>query len=75
MFRGSTIVADDMLYIYTEKGDMNLVKPDHDGLKVMSTFKINKGTKEHFAHPVIHKGVLYIRHGKTLMAYAIRKDT
>jgi hypothetical protein len=29
------------------------------------------GTKEHFSHPVIGKGVLYLRHGKALMAWKI----
>jgi outer membrane protein assembly factor BamB len=72
MFRGSTIAADGKLYIYTEKGEVNLVKPGSDGMKLVSSFKINKGTAEHFAHPVIHKGVLYIRHGQALMAYEIK---
>jgi outer membrane protein assembly factor BamB len=73
MFRGSTIAADGMLYIYTEKGDVNLVNPKPEGMQLVSSFKITKGTKEHFAHPVIHNGVLYIRHGQALMAYSIRK--
>jgi hypothetical protein len=37
------------------------------------SFKVNAGTKEHFSHPVIHMGVLYIRHGNVLMAYDIRE--
>jgi len=37
-----------------------------------SKVKVDKGTNEHFAHPVIDKGVLYIRHGKALMAYDIQ---
>jgi hypothetical protein len=73
MFRGSTVAADDMLYVYTEKGDVNLVDPQADKMKIVSTFKVTKGTKEHFAHPVIHNGVLYIRHGEALMAYAIKE--
>jgi len=39
---------------------------------VVSKFKIVNGTKEHFAHPVISNGVLYIRHGNALMAYEIK---
>jgi len=75
MFRGSTIAADGLLYVYTEKGDMNLVKPGPGGLKIISTFKVTKGTKEHFSHPAIHKGILYIRHGQSLVAYAIRNGS
>lgn len=72
MFRGSTIAADGMLYVYTEKGDMNLVNPRPEGMQLASTFKVTRGSKEHFAHPVIHNGVLYIRHGQALMAYSIK---
>lgn len=73
MFRGSTIAADGLLYVYTEKGDVNLVDPNADKMKIVSTFKVTKGTSEHFAHPVIHNGVLYIRHGESLLAYAIKE--
>jgi outer membrane protein assembly factor BamB len=72
MFRGSTIAADGMLYVYTEKGEVNLVNPKPEGLQLVSSFKVTKGNKEFFAHPVIHKGVLYIRHGTALMAYSIK---
>ena len=71
--RGSTIGADGMVYMYDEKGNIHLVNPSSEGLKEVSSFKINRGTKEHFAHPVIGNGTLYIRHGKSLMAYDIKK--
>jgi outer membrane protein assembly factor BamB len=74
MFRGSTIAADGMLYIYTEKGDVNLVNPKPEGMEIASTFKVTKGSKEFFTHPVIHNGILYLRHGEALMAYSIRKE-
>jgi outer membrane protein assembly factor BamB len=73
MHRGSTISADGMLYIYTEKGEVNLVKPNPEGMQLVSSFKITKGDKEFFTHPVIHNGILYIRHGEALMAYSIKK--
>ncbi|RLD67028.1 MAG: hypothetical protein DRI95_05565 [Bacteroidetes bacterium] len=72
--KGSTIFADDMLYLYTEKGKMVLVKAHTDSLQVISTFKIKKGTKQHFSHPVINKGILYVRRGNALMAYAIKNE-
>ncbi len=74
MFRGSTISADGMLYVYTEKGEVNLVNPKPEGMQLVSSFKIIRGSKEFFTHPVIHNGVLYIRHGESLMAYDIRKN-
>lgn len=72
MFRGSTIAADGMLYVFTEKGEVNLVNPQPEGMQIVSSFKVTKGNKEFFAHPVIHEGVLYIRHGEALMAYSIK---
>ncbi len=75
MFRGSTISADGMLYVFTEKGEMNLVNPKPEGMQLVSSFKVTKGDKEFFTHPVIHDGVLYIRHGEALMAYSIKKNS
>lgn len=75
MFRGSTIAADGRLYVYTEKGEVNLVNPKPEGMQLVGSFKVTKGSKEFFTHPVIHNGVLYIRHGEALMAYSIKKES
>lgn len=72
--KGSLIYADSMLYCYSDNGDMSLVKVNGSKMEVAGKFKINKGQKEHFAHPVIDKGVLYIRHGKAIMAYDIKRS-
>ena len=69
---GSVIYADDHLYCYADNGNVNLIKVSEPKMEVVSKFKIVKGTKEHFAHPVISNGVLYIRHGNALMAYEIK---
>lgn len=67
-----TIISDgNMLYYYNQRGEMNLVRPDPKGLKLVSKYKVTQGTKEHFSHPIIDKGVLYLRHGKALMAWKI----
>ena len=66
------ISADGMLYCYSEKGSMNLVKPNPNRFELISSFKVPYGTGEHWAHPVIHEGVLYLRHGDALMAYKIK---
>ncbi len=70
---GAIIAADNMIYYYTQKGDMILISYDNGKIEEVSSFKIRKGTSQHFAHPVIYKGVLYQRHGKVLMAFDIRK--
>jgi outer membrane protein assembly factor BamB len=70
---GSLALAGDMLYYYNQRGEMCLIKPGNEKLELVSKFKITAGTKEHFSHPVVKNGVLYIRRGKALMAYDIRK--
>ena len=69
---GAIISADNMLYCYSEKGEMALVKATSEKFDVVSKFPITLGTEQHWAHPVIYKGVLYVRHGNTLMAYDIK---
>jgi len=70
--KGSLIAADNLLFCYTDNGYVNLIKGIGSKLEVVSKFKIEKGTKEHFSHPVIANGVLYVRHGNALMAYQIK---
>ena len=68
---GVAIFADGMLYCYTDKGEMALVKPTPEKFDIVSKFPITLGTDTHWAHPVIHNGILYVRHGNTLMAYKV----
>ncbi|MEI7492142.1 MAG: PQQ-binding-like beta-propeller repeat protein [Bacteroidota bacterium] len=70
---GNIISDGKYLYYYNQKGIINLIKPDKGKMEIVSYFRIPKGTKEHFSHPVIDNGVLYIRHGKALMAYQVMK--
>jgi outer membrane protein assembly factor BamB len=71
--QGSIIYADGMLYCYDDRGGMSLIKPNPEKFDLVSKFEITLGTEQHWAHPVIHNGVLYIRHGDALMAYKIKK--
>jgi outer membrane protein assembly factor BamB len=70
--KGNLVAADDLLFFYTDNGYINLIKGIGTKLEVVSKFKITQGTKEHFSHPVIANGVLYVRHGNALMAYGIK---
>jgi outer membrane protein assembly factor BamB len=69
---GNIIAADGMLYCYSDKGEFALVEATPEKFNVVSKFKITLGTNQHWAHPVIYKGILYVRHGDTLMAYNIK---
>lgn len=66
------ISADGMLYCYGETGKVYLIKSNPDSLEVVSSFDVKLGTDQHWAHPVINDGILYIRHGDALMAYKIK---
>ena len=68
---GAIIAAEGLLYCYTEKGELALVRATPEKFDIVSQLKITMGTGSHWAHPVIYKGVLYVRHGDTLMAYKI----
>lgn len=72
--KGSIIAADGMLYIYDEKnGNVGLVKANSEKFELISTFKFSQGNSGPFwAHPVIHNGILYIRHTNALAAYDIK---
>lgn len=70
--KGGLIYADKLFYCYNETGDVKLIRFENNKFAEISKFKIDKGTKEHFSHPVISNGTLYIRHGKALMAYDIK---
>lgn len=70
---GSIIAAEGLLYTYDESGEVALIEPTLTGFKKISGFKIPFGSAQHWAHPVIENGRLYIRHGNSLMVYDIRK--
>jgi len=68
---GAIIFAEGLFYCYGTNGIMSLVEADENESRVISSFKIELGTGQHWAHPVIHDGKLYMRHGDALMCYNI----
>jgi outer membrane protein assembly factor BamB len=72
--KGSIISADGMLYIYDEKkGNVGLLKVNPEKFDLVSSFQVTQGNSGPFwAHPVIHNGILYLRHTNALMAYDIK---
>ena len=69
---GNLIFADSKFIVYGNNGDVSLFNYENGKLTPGGSFKVDKGTKEHFAHPVMANGVLYIRHGEALMAYKVK---
>ena len=70
--KGAVIFADEKLYCYSDKGELALAKASPEGFDLLSNIRVTLGSEQHWAHPVIHKGVLYLRHGKAMIAYKIK---
>lgn len=68
---GVVIAANGLLYKYTDRGELALVKPGKQSFEIVSQTKVKHGTAQHWAHPVIRNGKLYLRHGNALLAYKI----
>jgi hypothetical protein len=71
--KGAIISADGMLYIIEEKtGNIGLVKPGSEKFDLVSSFTIKKGEGPYWAHPVIDKKRLFVRHGDYMAVYSIK---
>jgi len=68
----AVVSADGMLYVYGQDSTMRLVKPSREAFTPVSQFAVTQGTDQHWAHPTIANGRLFIRHGDALMAYDIK---
>lgn len=72
---GAIIAADERLYYYNSRGEMQLLRFSEGSMKQESIFSITRGTKQHFSHPVIRNGILYQRRGNALMAFDIHGNS
>jgi len=70
--KGVTIYADGMLYCYSDRGELGLVEATPETFNLISKTRVELGSGQHWSHPVIHNGRLYLRHGDTLIAYKIK---
>jgi len=69
---GNIIMADGLFYCYSERGEIGLVSANPSSFKVISKFQVPLGSDQHWSHPVINNGRLYVRHGTALMVYNIK---
>ena len=71
--QSAVVYADGMLYTYegAKSGIVSLVKATPDGFERTGSFTVTEGEKQHWAHPTIANGKLYIRHGDALIAYDV----
>lgn len=68
---GAVIAANKKLIGYSERGELFMADAFPSGLKIISKTKVTLGSDQHWAHPVVFQGVLYVRHGNALIAYQI----
>jgi len=70
--KGNIIYADGMLFCYSEKGELALAPATPLGFNIAGKCKVELGSAQHWAHLVINNGRLFVRHGKSLIAYKIK---
>ncbi len=69
--KGVVIAVNNKLIGYSERGELFFANADPSGFKVISKTKVSLGSGQQWAHPAISNGILYVRHGNTLIAYKI----
>jgi outer membrane protein assembly factor BamB len=69
---GSIIFTDNKFIVYGNNGTISLVNYEQQEFEPAGQLKVKEGSGHHFAHPVVARGVMYIRHGDALMAYRIK---
>ena len=70
---GVVIAANGLLYWYSQRGELALVKPGNNSFEIISETRVRKGSGQHWAHPTINDGMLFIRHGNAIIAYNIMR--
>lgn len=70
--KGVVIAADGMLYCYSERGELALVEAIPKGFNPTGITRVELGSGQHWSHPVIYDGRLYLRHGNTLIAFKLK---
>jgi outer membrane protein assembly factor BamB len=72
--RGSAAVlfADGYLWFRYDRGLVALIEATPETFNLKGTFKPVTGDGPAWAHPVIHDGRLYLRHGNLLACYDVR---
>lgn len=70
---GSLAFADGKFICYGNNGTVSLVSYHPEKLENAGSFKVREGNGQHFSHPVLAGGRMYIRRGDALMAYQISK--
>jgi outer membrane protein assembly factor BamB len=72
--KGSLLMADERLYLRTERGEMILIEPNRERFVGRGRFQQPDRTRESaWTHPVIANGNLYLRDQDALFVYDVTK--
>jgi outer membrane protein assembly factor BamB len=72
---GCLTYADGMFYLFSDNGNMSLVKSLDKSFEVRGRLKIDDpGTRPTWAHPVVFGGRLYVRYGEKLGVYNVTES-
>jgi hypothetical protein len=73
--QGSSFIwAEGLFYLFSEQGEVMLVRPSPEKFDVISRFDLPEGGEgKHWAHPVVFGKRLYLRHGKFLYCYDVAR--
>lgn len=72
---GCLTYGDGMFYLFSDNGNMSLVKPMDKDFEVTGRLKIeDPGTRPTWAHPVVFGGRLYLRYGDKLGVYNVAES-
>ena len=69
--KGSVVVADNQLYLYSEDGVVGLADVNPTKYVERSRFRLRTGNLPTWSHPVVAGGKLYLRDQGTLYAYNV----
>ena len=71
--QAQVIAVDGRLLVYdSERGNVILAKAETGALAEICRFAIRDGEQQHWCHPVVAGGVLYLRRGDVAMAYDLK---
>ncbi|MBN1420951.1 MAG: PQQ-binding-like beta-propeller repeat protein [Planctomycetes bacterium] len=72
---GCLTYADGMLYLYSDDGNMALVRPADTGFEVAGRLRVeDPGERPTWAHPVVFGRKLYVRYGGRLGVYDVAAE-
>jgi len=69
--KGSLVVADDRLYLYSENGVVGLAEATPEGYREHGRFELRTGNLPTWSHPIVSGGKLFLRDQDTIYAYDV----